>query len=140
MVLRSLFLSKVNRPPVSLSRINRVLSQKGASEKIAVVVGTVTDDVRLLETPKATIAALRFTAGAKARIVKAGGEAITLDQLALRAPKGQNTVLVRGPRNAREAVRHFGFGPHKGKAPKVISKGRKFERARGRRNSRGFKV
>lgn len=139
-ILRSLFLSKVNRPPVSISRINTVLKQKGAAEKTIVVVGTVTDDNRLLETPKTTVAALRFTAGAKARIIKAGGEAITLDQLALRAPKGQNTILVRGPRNAREAVRHFGFGPHKGKAPKVMSKGRKFERARGRRNSRAFKV
>lgn len=135
-----MFLSKINRPPVSLSRINNVLKQKGAAEKTIVVVGTVTDDVRLLDAPKATVAALRFTAGAKARILKAGGEAITLDQLALRAPKGQNTVIVRGPRNAREAVRHFGFGPHKNKAPKVISKGRKFERARGKRNSRGFKV
>lgn len=139
-VLKSLFLSKVNRPPVSLTKINSVVSQKGAAEKIVVVVGTVTDDLRMVEVPKVTVAALRFTAGAKARIIKAGGEAITLDQLALRAPKGQNTVLVRGPRNARQAVRHFGFGPHKGKAPKVISKGRKFEKARGRRNSRGFKV
>lgn len=125
---------------MSLSRISTVLKQKGAAEKTVVVVGTVTDDIRLLDVPKTTVAALRFTAGAKARILKAGGEAITLDQLALRAPKGQNTLIVRGPRNAREAVRHFGFGPHKGKAPKVISKGRKFERARGRRNSRGFKV
>ncbi|KAI5960959.1 uncharacterized protein KGF55_004226 [Candida pseudojiufengensis] len=139
-ILRSLFLSKINRPPVSVSRISRALGQKGASEKTIVVVGTVTDDNRLLEFPKTTVAALRFTEGAKARILKNGGEAITLDQLALRAPKGQNTLIVRGPRNAREAVRHFGFGPHKGKAPRILSKGRKFERARGRRRSRGFKV
>lgn len=125
---------------MSISRINNVLKQEGASEKIVVVVGTVTDDIRLLETPKTTVAALRFTAAAKARIIKAGGEAITLDQLALRAPKGQNTVIVRGPRNAREAVRHFGMGPHKNKAPRILSKGRKFERARGKRASRGFKV
>merc|ERR1712080_432760 len=85
-ILKSLYLSKINRPPVSVSRISRAL--------------------------------------------KNGGEAITLDQLALRAPKGQNTLIVRGPRNAREAVRHFGFGPHKGKAPRILSKGRKFERAR----------
>lgn len=117
-----------------------MLSKKEAEGKTLVVVGTVTDDVRLVETPKVSVAALRFTAGAKARILKAGGEAITLDQLALRSPKGENTLIVRGPRNARQAVRHFGFGPHKNKAPKVMSKGRKFERARGRRNSRGFKV
>ncbi|KAL6453104.1 RPL18 60S ribosomal protein L18 [Candida maltosa Xu316] len=139
-ILRSLFLSKINRPPVSVSRIARALKQKGSADKTIVVVGTITDDNRLLEFPKATIAALRFTAGAKDRILKNGGEAITLDQLALRAPKGQNTLIVRGPRNSREAVRHFGFGPHKGKAPRILSKGRKFERARGRRRSRGFKV
>ncbi|CEP21976.1 K02883 large subunit ribosomal protein L18e [Cyberlindnera jadinii] len=139
-VLKSLFLSKINRPPVSVSRISRALSQKGAADKTIVVVGTVTDDNRIFEFPKATVAALRFTAGARAKILKAGGEAITLDQLATRAPKGQNTLLVRGPRNSREAVRHFGFGPHKNKAPRILSKGRKFERARGKRNSRGFKV
>jgi hypothetical protein len=31
--------------------------------------------------------------------------ALTLDQLALRSPKGSNTVLVRGKRTAREAYR-----------------------------------
>ena len=116
------------------------MKQKGSAEKTIVVVGTVTDDNRIFEFPKATVAALRFTAGARAKILKAGGEAITLDLLAVRAPKGQNTLIVRGPRNAREAVRHFGFGPHKNKAPRILSKGRKFERARGKRNSRGFKV
>ncbi|ANB14715.1 ribosomal 60S subunit protein L18A [Sugiyamaella lignohabitans] len=139
-ILKSLFLSKINRPPVSVSRITRALKQKGAENKTIVVVGTVTDDNRLFEVPKTTVAALRFTAGARARIVKAGGEAITLDQLARRAPTGQNTLILRGPRASREAVRHFGMGPHKGKAPRIQSKGRKFERARGRRRSRGFKV
>lgn len=65
--------------------------------------------------PKISVAALRFTATARARIEKAGGECLTLDQLALRAPTGSNTLLVRGPKNAREAVKHFGFGPHSGK-------------------------
>merc|ERR1712115_414632 len=54
--------------------------------------------------------------------------------------KFNQTVLLRGPKNAREAVKHFGFGPHTNKKPYVESKGRKFERARGRRRSRGFKV
>lgn len=139
-ILRSLFLSKINRPPVSVSRIARALSGKGASEKIIVTTGTVTDDARLFEVPKITVAALRVTESARARILKAGGEVLTFDQLARRAPTGQNTLIVRGPRNAREAVRHFGMGPHKGKAPRIMSKGRKFERARGRRRSRGFKV
>ncbi|KGO65023.1 Mitochondrial carrier protein [Penicillium italicum] len=138
-VLRRLFMSRINRPPVSLSRAVANISeaQKG---KTVVVVGTVTDDNRLLTVPKLSIAALRFTATARARIEKAGGETLTLDQLALRAPTGANTLLLRGPKNAREAVKHFGFGPHTDKKPYVGSKGRKFERARGRRRSKGFKV
>lgn len=110
-VLRRLFMSRINRPPVSLSRIasNINESQKG---KTVVVIGTITDDNRLLNIPKLSVAALRFTATARARIEKAGGETLTLDQLALRAPTGANTLLLRGPKNAREAVKHFGFGPH----------------------------
>lgn len=83
--------------------------------KTIVVVGTITDDNRLLQVPKISIAALRFTATARARIEAAGGECLTIDQLALRAPTGSNTLLLRGPKNAREAVKHFGFGPHKHK-------------------------
>ncbi|TDZ24923.1 60S ribosomal protein L18-B [Colletotrichum orbiculare MAFF 240422] len=138
-ILRRLFMSRINRPPVSLSRIAANI-KNGNEKKTVVIVGTVTDDNRLLTVPKVTVAALRFTSTARARIAAAGGEAITLDQLALRAPTGSNTLLLRGPKNAREAVKHFGFGPHKHKKPYVESKGRKFERARGRRRSRGFKV
>ena len=159
-VLRRLFLSKTNRPPISLSKITKETSAATELEsKIIVAVSTVTDDIRLTTVPKLTIAALRFTATAKARILAAGGEAITLDQLALRSPTGANTILLRGKRNSREAVKHFGMGlsfwlphvckqygllcctgPHKHKKPHVTSKGRKFEMGRGRRKSRGFKV
>ncbi|RPD74567.1 60S ribosomal protein L18 [Lentinus tigrinus ALCF2SS1-7] len=140
-ILHRLFLSKINRPPISLSRIvKETESAPDRDAKVIVTVGTVTDDVRLLEVPKLTIAALRFTTAAKERILKAGGEILTLDQLALRAPTGSNTILLRGKRNTREAVKHFGMGPHKHKKPYTASKGRKFERARGRRKSRGFKV
>ncbi|TVY58808.1 60S ribosomal protein L18-B [Lachnellula cervina] len=138
-VLRRLFMSRINRPPVSISRIVANTSEK-SNNKTIVVIGTVTDDNRLLTVPKLSVAALRFTATARARIIAAGGEILTLDQLALRAPTGSNTLLLRGPKNSREAVKHFGFGPHKHKKPYVESKGRKFEKARGRRRSRGFKV
>ena len=144
-VLRRLFMSRINRPPMSLSRLT-MLASRGTREKMSptvrtlVVIGTITDDTRLLTVPKLTVAALHFTATARARIEKAGGECLTLDQLAMRHPTGSNTLLLRGPKNAREAVKHFGFGPHSHKKPYVESKGRKFERARGRRRSRGFKV
>uniref|UniRef100_J3MP23 Large ribosomal subunit protein uL15/eL18 domain-containing protein n=1 Tax=Oryza brachyantha TaxID=4533 RepID=J3MP23_ORYBR len=164
-ILKRLFMSKTNRPPLSMRRLVRFMEGKG--DQIAVIVGTVTDDKRVYEVPAMKVAALRFTETAKARIINAGGECLTFDQLALRAPLGQNTdfnlesqntvygaasticsilqcyVLLRGPKNAREAVKHFGPAPgvpHSNTKPYVRSKGRKFEKARGRRNSKGFKV
>jgi large subunit ribosomal protein L18e len=110
-VLKRLFMSKINRPPTSLSAITKQVSACPSNEgKIIVAVGTITDDIRLTSFPKLTIAALRFTRGAKERILNAGGEVLTLDQLALRAPTGSNTLLLRGKRNTREAVKHFGMG------------------------------
>merc|ERR1712044_45090 len=119
------------------------MGRTGREDKIATVVGTVTDDVRLLKVPKLKVCALRVTERARARILKAGGELLTFDQLALRSPKGQNTVLIQGPRKSREAYKHFGKAPgvpDSHTKPYVRSKGRKFERARGRRASRGYKV
>lgn len=57
------------------------------------IVGTVTDDQRLLEVPKLTVAALKVTETARARIVKAGGKVLTLDQLVLQAPTGKKIGL-----------------------------------------------
>jgi len=57
-----------------------------------VIVGTVTDDKRIQEVPAMKVTALRFTETARARIVNAGGECLTFDQLALCAPLGENTV------------------------------------------------
>ena len=48
--------------------------------------------MRVDEIPCMKVTALRFTETARARIEKAGGECLTFDQLALRAPLGQNTV------------------------------------------------
>ncbi|BGP51231.1 hypothetical protein JCM10450v2_007160 [Rhodotorula kratochvilovae] len=141
-VLRRLYMSKVNRPPVSISRIARQVSKSRkalADNHTVVVVGTITDDVRLNEVPKLSVAALRFTRTARARIEKAGGECLTLDQLALRKPTGANTLLLRGKKNAREAVKHRGSGVNHAK-PYVLSGGKSEENARGRRKSRGFKI
>lgn len=49
-VLKRLYMSKTNRAPLSLSRLARYMRNKETST--AVLVGTVTDDVRLLEVPK----------------------------------------------------------------------------------------
>jgi len=145
-VLKRLMMSKTNRPPMGLARVLRYAQPKAgtATKAVLVVVGTVTDDVRLagFEMPAIKLCALRVTDGARARIIKAGGEVITFDQLALMSPKGEDTLLLRGRKTARESVKHFGTpGSSENKSkPFVRSKGRKFEKARGRRASRGFKV
>ena len=73
--------------------INNVTVVQCQENKIAVVVGTITDDIRVHEVPCLKVTALRFTETARARIEKAGGECLTFDQLALKAPLGQNTVI-----------------------------------------------
>ena len=129
-VLKRLFMSRINRPPLSLSKLARFMA--GREDHTAVLVGKVTDDVRLHEVPKLKVCALGVTETARQRIVAAGGA----------APTGTGTVLLRGPKS-REAVKHFGRAPgvpHSDTKPYVRSKGRKFEKARGRRGSRGYKV
>ncbi|NXY18935.1 RL18 protein, partial [Atrichornis clamosus] len=51
-VLKRLFMSRTNRPPLSLSRMIRMMRKPGRADKTAVVVGTVTDDVRIQDVPK----------------------------------------------------------------------------------------
>ncbi|KAL1787865.1 60S ribosomal protein L18 [Sigmodon hispidus] len=51
-VLKRLFMSRTNRPPLSLSRMIQKMKLPGRENKTAVVVGTVTDDVWILEVPK----------------------------------------------------------------------------------------
>lgn len=107
--------------------------------RIIVVVGAVADDARVV-VPKMKICALRFTDTVRARILAAGGEIITFDQLALQRPTGSNTTLIRGRRTARSCYKYFGAAgvPNSNVAPKVASKGRKFEKARGARPSKGY--
>ena len=137
--------SRLTRYPISISRIARHLSNNKAAvpegqtkfnSKIVAIVGTVTNDIRLLNVPEGLkVAALRFTEGARKRIIAAKGSVYTFDQLAQLAPTGKGVLLLRGPRD-REAKRHFGLYPgQKGShtAPRVRTEGRKFERARGRR-------
>merc|ERR1712060_119567 len=141
-VLKRLFASRTNRPPISIKSVAKFLAREGNEDKVAVVVGSVTDDVRFLEVPKMTVCALRFTTTARARIIKAGGECLTFDQLALRAPTGENTLLLRGCKSHRETAKHFGAPgiPGSSVKPYVRAKGRKFEKARGRRASRGYRA
>merc|ERR1712088_660742 len=97
-ILRRLFMSKISRPPLSIARLARNMKKAGNAEKIAVCVGTITNDIRIFEVPKMTVCALRVTEKARERILKAGGEILTFDQLTLRAPTGANTLMLQGPR------------------------------------------
>ncbi|KAL5262658.1 hypothetical protein ACHWQZ_G008155 [Mnemiopsis leidyi] len=139
-ILKRLFMSRQNRPALSLARIVRQM--KSRPDKTVVVVGTVTDDKRIFEVPKLKICALRVTEGARSRIVKAGGSVITFEQLAVESPLGQNTVLLQGRRTAREANRHFGAPglPNSHAKPFVRLRSRNHEMARGRRKSRAYKA
>jgi large subunit ribosomal protein L18e len=130
--LHRLVQSRTIRHPISLKRIVRVLPVKLTVDKdkkensvvkegvkaratpIIVIIATVTDDVRLLKLPdNLKICALRFTERAKRRIEteSKGGEALTLDELAIRAPTGRNTILLRGKKSSRKAERYFGKAP-----------------------------
>merc|ERR1712022_34969 len=92
-VLKRLFMSRMNRPPLSLSKLAKFM--RGKDGKMAVIVGTVTDDVRMLECPKGLkLCALRVTESARARILANGGEIITFDQLAQVFPTGPGIAVV----------------------------------------------
>ena len=139
----------MNRAPVSLSRIAKYASkpsvqqqEKDKQEVIFAVIGTVTDDQRLLEVPAVRVCALKFTEKARERILAAKGKCITFDQLAVNRPKGESVILLRGSRD-REVKKHFGPAPGvpgSHAKPYVRAKGNKFEQARGKRRSRGYRV
>ena len=48
-------MSRVNRPPLSLARIVRQMKPLDRANKVAVVVGTITDDLRIHSVPKLTV-------------------------------------------------------------------------------------
>merc|ERR1712127_1008373 len=101
-----------------------MIKHLGKKQDRTVVVATVTDDNRLVDAPKKmTVAALRFTESARARIVAAGGSCMTLDQLVMQTPSGSNTLLLRGPKE-REARRHFGALGVPGGHAKPYTRGR----------------
>ncbi|CAB0018719.1 unnamed protein product [Nesidiocoris tenuis] len=160
-ILRRLFMSRMHRPPISLARITRFMKKPGREGKLAVIVGTITDDRRIWALPKLDVCALHVTEGARARILKAGGSIITFDELARVSPLGKNTVLMQVKNiSAIFFVLDIIFWLFKGEErpgkpsaisgpppvpprshtkPYVRSKGRKFERARGRRTSCGYR-
>ncbi|NXH30031.1 RL18A protein, partial [Myiagra hebetior] len=83
-VLKRLFMSRTNRPPLALSRLVSPENPKNFPKIPGIV-------------PKITaVCALRVTRGARTRILRAGGSILTFDQLAMATPKGKGTVLLSG--------------------------------------------
>lgn len=145
-VYSRLLKSRANRAPVSLSRLTTVLRRKTAwmdlsktQAPVVVVVGDVLDDIRSLKVPALRVCALRFSRSVRQRIVGAGGQCITFDQLATMAPTGKNTFLMRGRKAGRESVKHFGAAGVPGGHAKPYVSSRGAEIARGRRAGKGYK-
>ena len=53
-------MSRIHRPPLSVARLARFMKLKGREDKIAVVVGTVTDDPRIFTLPKMTVCVVKI--------------------------------------------------------------------------------
>nr|CCA65972.1 60S ribosomal protein L18 [Tetracapsuloides bryosalmonae] len=135
-VLKRLCQSRIQKPVISVARLKKHASIVNGDKKILTVVGTVTNDERIDEIPKMTVCALKFTKMARARILASGGKILSLDELAKKSPDGKNTLLLQGCRKARVACRYFGAAPgdhHSHTRPRVRSKGKNFEKARGRK-------
>ena len=109
-VLRRLNQSNTTRYPVSISKLSKLANTEDKRNKVLCVVGTVLDDERLLEVEKLRICCLRISEAARRKVLKAGGQVMTFDQLAKSDPTGSNTWLLRG-RRSREALKHFGGAP-----------------------------
>uniref|UniRef100_A0A2I3HTR0 Large ribosomal subunit protein uL15/eL18 domain-containing protein n=1 Tax=Nomascus leucogenys TaxID=61853 RepID=A0A2I3HTR0_NOMLE len=138
-VLKRLFMSLTNQPPLSLSQMIRMMKLLSRENKMALVVGTIMDDVQVQEVPKLKVCALWSD---RSSILRVGGKIFTFDQMALDSLKGCSTVLLSNLHKGREVYWHFGKAPgtwHSHTKPYLHSKVRKFECSGGLRASRGYK-
>uniref|UniRef100_A0A2K6C223 Large ribosomal subunit protein uL15/eL18 domain-containing protein n=1 Tax=Macaca nemestrina TaxID=9545 RepID=A0A2K6C223_MACNE len=71
-VLKRLFMSGSNRPPLSLSWMIQKMKLPGWENKMAVVVGTITDDMQVQEVPKLKVSALNPHSHTKAYLCSKG--------------------------------------------------------------------
>ncbi|XP_051912641.1 60S ribosomal protein L18-like [Hippocampus zosterae] len=131
-ILKRLCQSRTTRCPSHCPGSSRIWVP--SLERTAVVVGTVTNDLRLLELPKLRVCALRFTTQAPSPDHQGRRQVCHLRPAGpVEIRTARTTCLMRGPR-FREAKRHFGLAPgQKGSttAPYVRAKSRKFEQGRG---------
>lgn len=107
-IAKRLTMSNRNRQPVKISQISNELKE---SNKVAVVVGKVLDDVGILELPAMKIVALKWSKSVQKKIEAFGGSIHTLDQFIKIAGSIENILLIQGDRDARKATKFFGLAP-----------------------------
>ncbi|XP_014749692.1 PREDICTED: 60S ribosomal protein L18-A-like, partial [Sturnus vulgaris] len=98
-VLKRLFMSRSNRPPLALSRLVSPENIQKTPQKYPKTSPKITPKTAPKpprKHPKIQVCALRVTRGARSRILRAGGSILTFDQLAMASPKGKGTVLLSG--------------------------------------------
>jgi large subunit ribosomal protein L18e len=140
--------SRANRAPISLSRVSTLLRRKSdflnpakGKAPIAVIVGDVLDDIRSIKVPALRVCALRFSRSARERITGAGGECLTFDQLAMAAPTGKNTFLLRGRKRGLEKYKYFGAAGTPGShvKPYTSTRGSEKKHNKNTKTKKGFK-
>ncbi|KAL9651189.1 hypothetical protein ABK040_008260 [Willaertia magna] len=112
-VLKRLLQVRQNKRPICLGKLVEHLNAQPEEKKnsVAVIVGTITNDIRLLDVPQGLrVCALHVTETARKRIVEHGGQVLSFDQLAQVSPDGKGCLLLRGNKNT-EKRRHFGLAP-----------------------------
>ena len=106
--------------------------------------------LRIFLTPKEAVAAMRSLSREVAGLTygwaspdhpDVTGEYLANVRRFLRDPLGETALVLQGCKSQRESAKHFGAPgvSHSHVKPFVRAKGRKFEKARGRRPSRGYK-
>ncbi|XP_013927718.1 PREDICTED: 60S ribosomal protein L18-like [Thamnophis sirtalis] len=129
-ILKRLFMSRTNRPPLSVSRL--------ASAEYSILLSLFSFFLVLQIPLSFSFFSVCFAVAIVLFLLK---EQVVPPLLCAAAHVSLNLPSA-GPRKAHQVYRHFGKAPgtpHSHTKPYVRSKGRKFERARGRRASRGYK-
>lgn len=116
-VAKRLCMSRQARPAVSIAQVSAAWIKRTEGGKnpntVVVIVGPVTDDHRLLKVPRGLrVCCLKMVENARLRVIEAGGQVLTFDELALREPLGKNTCLLRGPFKAGRKWKHFAGRPY----------------------------
>lgn len=108
-ISKRLKMSKADRQPVKISKIVEELD--GSLDKVAVIVGKVLDDDRMIELPPVRIVALQWSKGVKEKVEKYNGSIVTLDQLFKLCQNMDDICLIAGDKFARKSTKFWGPAP-----------------------------